>query len=183
MIAFGRLRALTKPLGQCDMFSITIRKNYLVFLFFVLPFSASVGKTDHNFLVSPITQREACERLSYWYDNFLSPEFGAQGAKSIGSDWIDKLFNECSTIKPQWNAQEVGNFFQFIFKGDPAKLQLDFLITMSLIKDRPNTVWVLLSTTTGSDMDSQTREKYEHNLEVVAYHLKTGVAKTELLQK
>ena len=169
-----------------------------VLLLVVLPIGFSVGEENSiehpyavtvsakrtlDFAISPITQKTACERLRYWYDNFLDPEFMAGGVKAEGPDWIDKLFNDCETRKPNWNANNVGMFFQIIFVGDPANLKLDFLITMSLIKDRPNLVWVILTATPMRDKDSQNHEKYEHNLEVIANHLRTGVLKTELLQK
>jgi hypothetical protein len=180
------------------MLKETISRRLLLLLLSILPFGCSVGEersaaslntafSTTPFHISPVSQIEACTRVRYWFENFLSPTIppyvvGHGGKDSqIGqlfskADWINWSFKDCSTER---GGRE---FFQSLFMGDRNKVQLDFVITMAM-GSRPNTVLVLISPFGPEGGSDPNFEKYEHNLKVVIDHLKTGIAKPELLKK
>jgi hypothetical protein len=131
---------------------------------------------DFAFYITPLSQTEACKRVRYWYENFLSPTFESEFTEFdklfSKADWIDWLFSkDCPT-------ERTAEFFQFFFIGDPSKLPLTFFITMAMVGP-PNTVLVLISL--DAPEGDPNLENNKHNLKVVMDHLKTGIAKPELL--
>ena len=124
-----------------------------------------------EFTVAGISGEQMCERLRYWFGNFLDPDYVKLFAEE-DPGWLEALFGpRCASAE--------GMMVQVPFIGDSSKLTLAFVVTMSRAGD--HSVRVLLSNTVEDEGEEVAASKF--NLELVEQHLRTGITPSEALMR